>query len=518
MDEHQFPENLSHESQSHIPVTLNISGNFTSHTQHTHELLLDHLDSGLALLQITDPSSYAQSPSKAKHLSFQWCNRAFEAMFQTKASIFNLDQQIFLRVGQPTVPWSLCDMIADVHWQFTSEGRVSNVSAVMKRLFHVVKETAPLSSASVLSQGSSFNLLNMTLIKIKEVFERGTFYFYVYMEDLSEWIAVGNRKLQMVFQTTLVNGLCYDKISRLEQMIAISGELIDKLRSAHPRNSVEGSSADHDSLALQTQMGSLISGSYLRDESTMEYRVLIVWSHLQLMQMFTNSQIDLFLLKKKRLTLNISERHEISLTKFVHATLKPFRVLLRERALSFEVIEPNEKVRANFNTMRFLLCTDWGVYTHVLYHLVTNAIKISKHGNRIKVVVEVFAVLNDPKVVQALKPADEEALRDFNSQSSQVRQQKYTYFLQTSVVNFGEEFFNACGASATFYNNSDSPQASTGIHLSTASSLVTALGSKLQVKTQKSGKSHTSNTSFKIHLIKKSHADVFRKELQCQYC
>jgi hypothetical protein len=59
LDEHHLTEGPANERQSHEPVTLNISGDFTSHTQHTHELFLDHLDTGLALLQMTDPPSYA---------------------------------------------------------------------------------------------------------------------------------------------------------------------------------------------------------------------------------------------------------------------------------------------------------------------------------------------------------------------------------------------------------------------------------------------------------------------------
>ena len=113
------------------------------------------------------------------------------------------------------------------------------------------------------------------------------------------------------------------------------------------------------------------------------------------MQMFTNSQIHLFLFKNKRLSLNIYDRPEDSFTKFVKTVLKPFRALLRESALSLEIVEPNKKIQTNFSTMRLLLCTDWDVYTHVLYHLVTNAIKISKHGNRIKVVVALSESLNN---------------------------------------------------------------------------------------------------------------------------
>ena len=59
LDEHHLTEGLSNESQSHVPVTLNISGDYTSHTQHTQELFLDYLDTGIALLKMIDPSFYA---------------------------------------------------------------------------------------------------------------------------------------------------------------------------------------------------------------------------------------------------------------------------------------------------------------------------------------------------------------------------------------------------------------------------------------------------------------------------
>ena len=106
----------------------------------------------------------------------------------------------------------------------------------MKRLFYIVKEPQKPSSLSVHNQKLSLNLTNMAVIKIKEVFDRGIFYFYVYIEDLSEWIELGNKKLQSLFENTLVNGLCYDKLSRLNQMISISGELISNLKQAQPQN------------------------------------------------------------------------------------------------------------------------------------------------------------------------------------------------------------------------------------------------------------------------------------------
>lgn len=106
----------------------------------------------------------------------------------------------------------------------------------MKRLFYIVKEPQKLSSVSVLSQKPSLNLTNMAVVKIKKVFDRGNFYFYVYMEDLSEWIELGHRKLQSLFENTLVNGLCYDKLSRLNQMISISEALISRLKQTKSQN------------------------------------------------------------------------------------------------------------------------------------------------------------------------------------------------------------------------------------------------------------------------------------------
>ena len=109
--------------------------------------------------------------------------------------MFNIDLKIFRSLGQPGVVWSLCDMILDVHRKFYVQiGHMSNHYAVMKRLFYVTKMPTAGSSLS-----TSSHALNMAQVKIMEVYERGSFNFFIYIEDLSQYLTLGHKKLISVF-------------------------------------------------------------------------------------------------------------------------------------------------------------------------------------------------------------------------------------------------------------------------------------------------------------------------------
>ena len=238
----------------------------------------------MALIQLTDTmpqNTYSSNQqSKMKLLSFQWCNSMFEQMFKTQASVYNIDLKIFRSLGQPVVMWSLCDMIMDVHRKFLNQiGPMSGHYAVMKSIFCVTK---PCTSGSSINVNGNEQALNMAQVKIKEVYERGSYNFFIFIEDLTPYLTVGHNKLISIFQTTLVNGLSYDKISNLKKMINLSATLMAKLKSAqNPTN--------------QSLEFSINNNSQVSYDFNMEYKLKIICTHLMLMQMLTNSQIDMFL-------------------------------------------------------------------------------------------------------------------------------------------------------------------------------------------------------------------------------
>lgn len=66
-----------------------------------------------------------------------------------------------------------------------------------------------------------------------------------------------------------------------------------------------------------------------------------------------------------------------------------FRV--EEKKLTIEITESYDpmplplQLMSTFMNVRHLLCTDWEIYKHIVFHLLQNAINFSQPGNKIEI-------------------------------------------------------------------------------------------------------------------------------------
>jgi len=93
------------------------------------------------------------------------------------------------------------------------------------------------------------------------------------------------------------------------------------------------------------------------------------------MTMMTKSQIDHFKADCHQLQFKVRSREENSLKEFLDKFLEPFLFRIEEKKLTVEITESYDpmplplQLMSSFNNVRHLLCTDWEIYKHIIFHL-----------------------------------------------------------------------------------------------------------------------------------------------------
>ena len=98
------------------------------------------------------------------------------------------------------------------------------------------------------------------------------------------------------------------------------------------------------------------------------------------MFLLTRSQLDHFQLNTRSLQLHATKLKQDSFKTYVTQFMEPFQVNLQMAELKLEIFDKT--------TNTDLICTDFKIYEDVLHHIVKNAIKFSKAGQKITIEVE----------------------------------------------------------------------------------------------------------------------------------
>ena len=98
------------------------------------------------------------------------------------------------------------------------------------------------------------------------------------------------------------------------------------------------------------------------------------------MHLMTQSQLDHYQIEAKSLKLNATPLTSPTFKEFLINFLRCFEVNIKEKKLEIvieDLISDNPQA----------ICTDFKIYKDILFHVVSNAIKFSKRGQKIKIIL-----------------------------------------------------------------------------------------------------------------------------------
>lgn len=127
---------------------------------------------------------------------------------------------------------------------------------------------------------------------------------------------------------------------------------------------------------VQNQSNMLIE--IIEDQKKFYEYSRIIWSSAQIMQHMIMSQMSLTKLNTKMLMVQFSQSPQ-SMTDMILQFLLPFNHMLQAKNIKVEVIEAN--------LIPSWACTDWNLFSEILFHLVQNAIKFSLDYGSIKIML-----------------------------------------------------------------------------------------------------------------------------------
>jgi signal transduction histidine kinase len=98
------------------------------------------------------------------------------------------------------------------------------------------------------------------------------------------------------------------------------------------------------------------------------------------MLLLTQSQLDHFQFNARTLKLHATKLKQDRFKTYVTKFMEPFQINFQVSQLQLEIFDKT--------TNTDLICTDFKIYEDVLHHIVKNAIKFSKTGQKITIEVE----------------------------------------------------------------------------------------------------------------------------------
>jgi len=101
----------------------------------------------------------------------------------------------------------------------------------------------------------------------------------------------------------------------------------------------------------------------------------IIWSSATVLSNMLLSQISLTKLDMKLLVSEFTSLKQ-PLSQMIHEFLKPFYLKITSQNINVEVIECNE--------IPDWACTDWNLYSQILFHILANAFKFSSSNGQVQ--------------------------------------------------------------------------------------------------------------------------------------